>query len=314
MNDTHDAEARGYIEHKHFKSGTRPWRWDPRERGFSHNKYFGAPNLDLLPKDGLHRVRRPIENQGPTLRCGAYSSAVSNGYLRKLRFHPDWQAKKIGQKQGRNVDNYGSEPRAIMNALRDCGSLFYDLSNIRLDTHGVAKSGDWNSYPDTLDIKAEANRISGYLGVDGAHDYFDDIRWALFNAFDRNSDTGAVVHAFSQWYDEWTQASHAIIQPGYDNAIGWHTYLFIDWCLINGTEYLVAQNSYGTNVGDKGFFYFPREVVNREFAKWGTALKIPTGILTAEMIAEAKKETVLGWIARGIIQAWQALSDKYGSA
>jgi hypothetical protein len=101
------------------------------------------------------------------LRCGVYSSAVSNVYLRK-RFHPDWQAKKIGQKQGKNVDTFGSEPRAVMNALREDGSLFYDFSNVHLDTDGVAKCGDCNSYPDTLDWKAKANRISGYLGVDGA--------------------------------------------------------------------------------------------------------------------------------------------------
>src|SRR5687767_2570480 len=209
-----------------FRSGVRPWKWDPRERGFSHKKYFGAPDLNLLPRDGLSRARRPVENQGPTLRCGAYSSAVSNGYLRKLRFHPDWQAKKIGQKQGRHVDNYGSEPRAIMNALRDDGSLFYDLSNVHLETDGVAKSGDWNSYPENLDWKAEANRISGYLGVDGAHDYFDDIRWALFKAYDRNSATGAVVHAFSQWYDEWSAAYNGVIPRSYSHPAGWHAYLF----------------------------------------------------------------------------------------
>ena len=83
--------------------------------------------------------------------------------------------------------------------------------------------------------------------------------------------------------------------PGtYDDFAGWHAHLFIDWCILGGTEYLVAQNSYGTDAGDKGFLYFPREVVNREFAMWGSALKIPTGALTKEQIELAKQETTLG--------------------
>jgi hypothetical protein len=318
-----------------FPTGSKRWRWDPRERKFEHHRFYGAPNTAILPKEGLKRPLRPIENQRFTLRCGAYSSAVSNGYLRRLRFHPDWQAKKIGQKQKRNVDDYGSEPRAIMNSLRDDGSLFWDFSPIHLETHGMAESGDWNSYPDDLDEKAKSNRITGYLGVEGPHDTFDDIKWALFNAFDPVSGTGAVVHAFSQWYDEWTDAPYGLVGLSYGAvftdtyapwwkkawnslkrffgaATGWHTYLFVDWCIIDGIEYLVSPGSYGTSVGNQGFFYFPREVINAEFKKWGTALKIPTGMLTEDMIQEAKKETALGLIIRKFLAFCYILSDAYG--
>ncbi len=53
-------------------------------------------------------------------------------------------------------------------------------------------------------------------------------------------------------------------------------------------------------------------MVNREFASWGTALKIPTGFLTAEQIAEAKKETPMGRAWRAVITAWWLLSEKFG--
>jgi hypothetical protein len=320
-----------------FPTGSKRWRWDPRERKFEHHRFYGAPNTAILPKEGLKRPLRPIENQRFTLRCGAYSAGVSNGYLRRLRFHPDWQAKKIGQKQKRNVDDYGSEPRAIMNSLRDDGSLFWDFSPIHLETHGAKESGDWYSYPDDLDEKAKGYRITGYLGVDGPHDTFDDIKWALFNAYDPVTGTGAVVHAFSQWYDEWTYAPNGIIGLSYGAPIaspsvswwkkawnslkrffgaatGWHTYLFVDWCIINGVEYLISPGSYGTGVGNQGFFYFPREVINAEFKKWGTALKIPTGMLTEDMIQEAKKETALGLVIRKFLAFCYILSDAYGSS
>jgi hypothetical protein len=74
----------------------------------------------------------------------------------------------------------------------------------------------------------------------------------------------------------------------------------------------LPQNSAGPVLGDKGFLYFPREVVNREFAKWGSALKILKP-MTAEQIALAKEESTAGLIQRLIIQAWYLLSDKFGA-
>ena len=296
-----------------FRSGVRPWKYDPREKGFSLRKYYGAPNLAIIPKGGLLRPRRPIENQGNTLRCGAYSSAVSNGYLRNARFHPDYQAKKIGQRQGKNVDDFGSEPRAIMDTMCKDGSALYELFPLHLETHGIEATRDWNAYPETLDSAAQSFRIKAYLGCDTPGDYFDDVRWALFNAYDPITKTGAVVHAFSMWYQEWTYAAGGVIPLGYQMRSGWHTYLFVDWTVIDGIEYLIAQNSYGNDAGHNGYYYFPREVVNREFAKWNTALKIPTGILTAEQVALAKQENPWGRLQRLIIDAWFALSQKYGN-
>ena len=307
-----DAEAQAYLNTR-FQPGSKPWRWDPRERNFSHDRYFGSPDPSQLPKDGLHRPRRLVENQGATLRCGAYSVAVSNGYLRNTRFHPDWQAIAIGRKQGRPVDGYGSEPRACMNSLRDDGSLPWDASSFHLETHGVEQTAYEPYYPVDARTNAQDNRITAYLGVDEPYDTFDDIRWALFKAYHPSTGTGAVVHAFGRWFDEWTDPRKGIIPTSYTRFAGWHAYLFIDWTVIDGVEYLVAQNSYGTDVGDRGFLYFPREVINREFSIWGAALKIPTGALTKEQIELAKQETTAGRIQRMILEIWYALSERFGA-
>lgn len=303
-----DAEAQAYLTRSRL--GSKPWRWDPRERNFSHKRVFGAAGE--LPADGLHRARRPVENQLATLRCGAYSAAVSNGYLRHSRFHPDWQAISIGKKQGRPVDGNGSEPRACMKSLAEDGSILWDAAPVHLDTHGMEYTANEPYYPLGLNEQAQNNRITAYLGVDDKFDYFDDIRWALHRAYHPSTGTGAVVHAFGAWYDEWSNPPKAIVPNTYRSFAGWHAYLFIDWCIIEGVQYLVAQNSYGPTVGDNGFLYFPREVVNREFAKWGSALKIPTGELTLEQIALAKQETVAGRIQRAILQCWYLLSEKFG--
>lgn len=307
-----DAEAQAFMKPR-FEPGSKPWRWDPRERNFSHTRFFGAAALSELPVAGLNRARRLVENQGATLRCGAYSASVSNGYLRNIRFHPDWQAVSIGRKQGRPVDENGSEPRAVMNSLRDDGSLPWDASSFHLETHGMEQTGFESYYPANAPEQAQNNRINGYLGVDAPYDVFDDIRWALFKAYHPATSTGAVVHAFGRWYHEWSDPVSGIVPHSYSTFAGWHAYLFIDWCLINGEPYLVAQNSYGKDIAEKGFVYFPRDVVNTEFATWGSALKIPTGILTKEQIELAKQETTFGRIQRAILQAWYLLSERFGS-
>ena len=52
--------------------------------------------------------------------------------------------------------------------------------------------------------------------------------------------------------------------------------------------------------------------MNREFKKWGTALKIPTGMLTPQQIENAKRLDVIGQIQRAILQAWYLLSERFG--
>ena len=132
---------------------------------------------------------------------------------------------------------------------------------------------------------------------------------------------GVVVQAFSAWYAEWSNPLRAtaagalvagIVPADYQAFAGYHAYLFIDWCEIGGELFLVAQNSAGPLLGDNGFLYFSREIVNREFAKWGSALKILKP-MNAQQIALAKEESTAGYIQRLIIQAWYLLSHKFGT-
>ena len=213
-----------------MRFGSRRWKWDPRERGFSHRRFYGAADLSVLPREGLKRPRRPIENQGMTLRCTAYAGAVANGYIHGLRFHPDWQAKKIGQKQGRNVDENGADPKAAMSSLRDDGSLIIDLWPLTLANGNTEVTANWSSYPDNLDKNAKDFRALAYFGVDDAFDLFDDVRYALWRAYDPNTGKGAVVQAFSPWYSEWGNAgTRPALVPGivpttYNTFLGYHAY------------------------------------------------------------------------------------------
>lgn len=284
-----------------------PWRHDPRSKNFSHHRLFGTLSPAQLPLT-LGRVRREVENQKNTLRCTGYGSALNGGYIHNMRMHPDWQAAQIGQLQGESVDVSGGDPNAAMRSERDCGYLPFMLDTIHsLDSNTIENSG-WKSFDPALDVHALDNRVAGFVSVDGPLDIFDDIKSALYAAYDRATQTGACVQAFGKWYGEWYPQG-GIIPTNYNTTnFGYHHWLFIDFCSINGVSYLVAHNSGGESIGDKGFFYFPRDVVNREFGVWGTTLKVVKP-LTKAQIDLGKQESPGGRVQRLIFDVWFAISE-----
>jgi hypothetical protein len=305
---TLDAEAKAHLSQKHFQK--TPWKHDARSRRFSHQKFFGTASPNYLPTT-LNREIGPILDQGSTLRCTGYGNAYEGFLIHGIPMNPDWSAAKVGQKQGRTVDESGGDPNATMKSMRDDGFLPLAKVSLCWQSHGVAKSGMTSFYP-PLDEEAKKYDVGvGFFKVDGPHDTFDNIKIAIFKAYDPKTKRGQGVDAFGTWYDEWTLPMSGIIPSTYSRFAGYHRYVFFDFCRIDGIEYLKAKNSYGIS-GNNSIYYFPREVVNREFAKWGTSLKI-LKTLTPEQLAEAKKTTQLGRLWEAVVQAWYILSERYGA-
>ncbi len=287
-----------------------PWRHDPLSKKFSHDIFFGTLNPIHLPPT-LGRTLRPIENQKNTLRCTGYGCAVNGGYMRGMRFHPDWQAAKIGQLQGESVDVNGGDPNMAMRSERDCGFLPSTLDSIHSLASNTIENTGIASFDTALDIPALENRVAGFVSVDGSQDIFDNIRSALYLAYDVRTGLGATVQAFGRWYGAWTNPPGGIIPSVVSGtSFGYHHYLFVDFKDIGGVSHLVIHNSGGEAMGDHGLQYMPREVVNREFGVWGTSLKICKPLTDAQ-IALAKDESVAGKIQRLILQVWYAISEAY---
>lgn len=283
-----------------------PWKPDPRSKGYDHEKLFGAvPNLP----DTLNRPRGPVHDQGPTQRCTGYGSAANGYYIHHLEMNPDWAAHKVGQKMGGSVDTNGADPNSCMKHQRDDGFLPLQVTDKKWQTHSVAGTG-YGQWDTSLDFEAaHYDNIPGYVKITpGSYDYFDAIRNALYLAYDPVTQKGAAVDAFSGWYENWDKA---IIPNQERDLVGYHRYIFIDWTTIDGVYYLVAQNSYGDKWGDKGYQYFPREVINREFSKPYTSLKI-LKTLTKEQVELAKQATPFGRIQKMISDIWYHLSIVFG--
>ncbi len=291
------------------KGRKAPWRHDPRSKKFSHHQFFGTIKPSELPVT-LGRKLRPVENQKETMRCTGYGCAMNGGYIHNMRMHPDWQAAKIGQLQHESVDVSGGDPNAAMRSQRDFGYLPFNLAPIlSIDSNTTLNTG-MNSFDPTLDMYAYDNRVEGFVNVDGNQDTFDNIRSALVQAYDATTGKGACVQLFGKWYYDW-YPHDGIIPTNYGTTqLTYHHWVIVDFKSINGISYLIVQNSAGTGMGDGGFFYFPREVVNREWNTevWGVTRKIVKPI-TPEQIALGKQESPAGRLQRLIFDIWYKISE-----
>ena len=278
-----------------MKSGCLPIRYDPRDKNFTKMK-FGATTLSMpvLGKT-LGRIRRAAKDQAWSLSCTQQAINGASEYQDKEELCPAWSWSRYCKKVGNFIPD-GADPReAMMIAIQE-GLLPQRFAPLSFPKDDPQVIGNWNNWPELHD-KAEPYKKAAYVQIPFVRDHFDSVRSAL----KRMENDGTCVLAASGWYDSWIAAR---IPNRGGNLTGYHMYFFMDYDTIDGVEYLVAQNSYGANKYDKGFQYFPREVVNREFAQYGCGLYFLVD-MTPEQIALARLDTPLGRIQRQIIRAWE---------
>lgn len=102
-------------------------------------------------------------------------------------------------------------------------------------------------------------------------DAFDRVRNALWLGRHENQ----VVVVGGKWFSNWNAVGSDGIIPHIPNdaITGLHCYTLIDWTTINGTEYIIGQNSYGTQFGKGGLQLFSRKTFNDA---WSTVWKDAT--------------------------------------
>lgn len=183
-------------------------------------------------------------------------------------FDPLYQFAKIKQVRG-EWKGYGANLRDACNALVKFGSLPRRLSPF---TYNANKPSDktrnflanWTNWSPTLDLVARKSAIGSFFAVDGPYDAFDNIRSALWQNY---KGQGFEVMFGLNWREEWTYVLNAIINENYSVSAGDpHDIKLIGQKVIGGVPYIVLQNSWGKNVGDKGLYYLSRQVVNLEAA------------------------------------------------
>jgi len=103
------------------------------------------------------------------------------------------------------------------------------------------------------------DKASTYFTIskNNGYDMFDSMRSAI-------QQSQAPLIAGVIWYADW-ESPDGIVPDSYKQVMGGHATKIAGWKTINNIPYIVVQNSWGSEVGDGGLFYFSREISNKVF-------------------------------------------------
>ncbi|MDE2102086.1 MAG: hypothetical protein KGL39_32875 [Patescibacteria group bacterium] len=169
----------------------------------------------------------------------------------------EYQTAKEGEEAGAPI-YYGADPNQADQAIEDYGFLPSLMAPFSFQYDGWLKPADWHNYDPKLDGDAILSRAQGY----NVYPDYDSIKQALVAGMADN----AIVVPNGFWYSNWTPDINGILPMPNGSPISRHSYMFIDYKTINGTEYLVAQLSEGKQWGVGGTCYMSKECVNTAFA------------------------------------------------
>lgn len=249
--------------------GLLPLTQDPRD--FKFSAVFGA--VKKLPEHSF-RIGNPLEikQQYSTDMCTAFALSAMSEYQEKIKLSPEYSFSRIKKIRG-EWRQWGANLRDACKAAVKTGFLpqgklpdKFKRERFNSDQEWRNYVANWENWTERVDFFAKPHRKKAYFYVDGSFDTFDNIRSALWmNLAEKRAVLTGVI-----WRAEWTYAEKGVIPLIYSDGGFGHAFIFIgqevNTRIDTGQKkiYLVAQLSNGTDIGDGGIFYFPREVVNQE--------------------------------------------------
>lgn len=142
---------------------------------------------------------------------------------------------------------------------------------IDLDTIDHANALGGIDIRTAIQAAQKLNWIGTYFNVRAIAplDSFDAIRLAMLSGAPEKRS----VSWGTPWYPSFDKDIEGIVSApaSYDpTGLSWHNSKIAGWKTINGQPYLINKSWQGADIGDKGFLYFPREVVNAIMGVSGT--------------------------------------------
>ena len=235
------------------------------KRDIAVGMIFALPKVEDLPKEFIVNGFIKVKNQGSDDTCAARASDAVSEDQEQIELC-DYFSFAIAKWIDGDPASWGTQLRSVAKGHTKYGALSVKDCPLHLsDKHNLLRDRDWNNWPDKEKLLnlAKRHKKASYLSISGNYDVFDNFRIMLFffkNEL-RSSFTGAA------WKSIWTTSSGGII-PKFDLDKGQfgHAFKIYGWKEIAGETYLIAQLSNGQDIGDKGLFYFPRDIVNKDFS------------------------------------------------
>lgn len=235
---------------------------DPRD--FSRVAVFGAIRAQDLPRvDFMVALPLGIKDQGDSDECTAYATTAASEDQEAVILDPHFSFYATKVLILKNPEAWGADLRSACASHVKHGALEEELAPFVGNSFPRERILDPENWDEDHKALAFEHRKNSFFDVlkDSPHDTFDSIRAALWE----NRMKMQSVITGAKWRNTWTDAPGGVIPKEYEDHGTPHAFVIKGQKTINGELHLVAQLSNGTSIGDSGVFYFPREVVNKEF-------------------------------------------------
>lgn len=251
------------------------------ERDIKLGLVVRLPELSELP-DNFEHDPLDIKDQINSDFCVGFSTCGASQLQEDDILVPEYQFALIKELMGGDVDSFGADLRVGMKSHQKIGALSekYRPQGYTLTEKGSEFLRRIENWAPELKEKAIEHKKKAYVDVTGQYDYFDDIRAAIWLFKEEKR-----VPVFGvRW--SWSLQNPYLEKPNDGEG---HAVYACGWRTINGKQYLVIPNSYGTQVGDNGKFYMSREVVNAFVSIFGAFMFIDYTPDELRKIIEDKK-------------------------
>lgn len=223
---------------------------------FNVGAFINLPSLSTLPEE--YCIAIPEEwifaQRDDTCAKEAISNLLAHVNNHRIEGLLTWVVARANN--GYGVEDWGVDLKSIVMSAVKMGALNYEDSpyHDESDRSVYANIANWDLK--ALQIKAIENKAGSGVEVQGAMgmDYFDTIKATIFKL-----KTPVMIGVRWNW-----DSKNPNIDTHSDTGFG-HALLVVGWT----KDRLTVLNSWGPLVGDGGYFYFSREVINHDIATFG---------------------------------------------
>lgn len=247
------------------QNGISKTRHDTRD--FSLAGMYRQIDIKEVPKVDFETRVPLVKDQGnETDTCSAFAVTSVSEDQELVELVPEFQFYVTKMLISKDPDSWGADLRDACLSVAKYGSLprYAIEQGFRVPQNRdlILNKDSW--LPEWFDLAAAYKKATVFK-VDGRYDTFDNIRTALWQfRNEKRSLVGGV-----SWQSAWTDMADGLINEDTGEEGFGHALKIYGQKIINGIPYLKVQLSNGTAIGDKGIFYFSRDVVNKTFTEYG---------------------------------------------
>lgn len=241
----------------------KPTPKDDRDFGLL-DVYTQIPLSEVPNTDWDFYTPLEVKDQKQTQECTGHGVAVALEAHEGEIINPSVQYAFIKELTGDPTDT-GADLRTAMKSGTKIGGVKKKDCDFGVDKYDGDFLADIKNYPEGLKDKAKVHQQKSFFKAhEGKYDIFDNFRTWLYKFRDEEP----VIVTGVMWQDNWTYSAVIPKEPG--SPRGGHCIVILPaQKIISGEPYLKVQNSYGQGVGEQGFHWFPREVINKLFTYGG---------------------------------------------